>query len=319
MLDQHREIAVSPESFIFQVLSNVFAHKYISYQWQYDRIMGDLMHHLRIFADPALETVQQFYTRHPNFRGPSHIFLEQLSRAYLLRKGKLRFGEKTPNHANYLYLINDLIPDVQFLFLYRNPLDCICSLFHALKRSDRFKNQARFQVLFAAACLVRFNLEGMRRFAHSNVPVKQVEYAKLVTDPQTELEAICQFLGISFQAEMLAFQDANLILDLIPGVAAEHQNLKRKISSQQVGRYQNELKPLEVVLLRRFLSRELQGLPYDYDETRVTIPAGKWVLLHWHMIRYYLGLFQLEEKRFRWKNRVRYLFSLIRFWGKVEI
>lgn len=100
------------------------------------------------------------------------------------------FVEKTPSNALSFPDLLELYPRARFVHVYRDGRDVVCSL-----RKRRFSwFQGTSSWLFNTAAALR--LKG-----HPNY--FQVSYRDLVTQPEEQLSALCDFIGVDFSASML--------------------------------------------------------------------------------------------------------------------
>ncbi len=310
MLDQHSRIAVCPETILFKSLRSVLVKDEITANWQYQQLIEDLLRRLEIFQDPARDVILDFYKAHPTYVGSLRVLLQQWVNDYLVRKNKRLFGEKTPNHAYYLPTISTLLPGARVVLLYRHPLDVICSLTQALLKSEARAGVSLRSAQFEAAALVRRALAGMRKFKQApTLDYIELEYADLVTQPEHTTQRLCQFLGVQFEAEMLYFQDANLMQDGFAELKQAHANLQRSISNKSIGRYREELDSISSSLLRQFLAVELRHLNYEFLEPLMKLSLSQRCYLYWQKLYYSFGLYQWQEWRFRQKSKLRWLFK----------
>src|SRR5262245_6661680 len=185
ILDSHSRIACPPESFF-------------------------LLPESRLLADPkALEGLQAmgFNREHVVARAREHAayFFEM----YAASHKKPRWADKTPSYVDCLDFIETLFgPDCQYVFIYRNGLDSACSIARipdiaeaephiAACGGDRFAGAARY---WATQCGV------MRSFAaRHRGRALELFYEKLVADPEAEAQRLFEFLGESYEPEVLRF------------------------------------------------------------------------------------------------------------------
>ncbi|MEL7424935.1 MAG: sulfotransferase [Bacteroidota bacterium] len=314
MLDQHSQVAVCPETILFKSLQSVLVKDQITANWQYQQIAKDLLRRREIFQDPARDVVLEYYNTHPTYAGPVKKLLQQWGHDYLKRKKKQLLGEKTPNHAYYLPAISTLLPNARVILLYRHPLDVICSLTQALLKSDARAGVSLRSAQFEAAALVRRALEGMRKFKQAAVlDYIELEYAVLVTQPEKTIKALCAFLDIEYETQMLQFQAADLMQDSFTELKKAHAKLQSEVTNQSVGRYRKELDLTTSTALRRFLATELQHLEYDFSDPLVPLSLKQSCYLYWQKLHYALGLHQWQEWRFRQKSRLRLFWSYLSF------
>jgi hypothetical protein len=136
-----------------------------------------------------------------NLPGGRRTYVTHLRRFCLdlfedLAHDKPIFLDKDPRY----YLIQDflveLFPDAKFIFLFRNPLDVMCSMMSTWLK-DLLILHAYHIDLYEG---VRSMSRGSSVYADRSI---NVHYEQLVRDPQYEVRRVCQFLGVTYHDEML--------------------------------------------------------------------------------------------------------------------
>lgn len=114
-----------------------------------------------------------------------------------LSYGKPLFLDKTPG-GYYLILdfLAEVFPDAKFIFLFRNPLDVMCSMMSTWLQ-DRLMLHAYHLDLYEG---VRLMSRGCRTHADRSI---SVSYEQLVQAPTVQIRRVCDFLGIEYLDEML--------------------------------------------------------------------------------------------------------------------
>ncbi len=119
---------------------------------------------------------------------------------YTRSRGKRRVGEKSPRHLFAIPELSRLYPQARFLFLIRDP--------RAVVRSERETSWGSQSVLRITRRWCRV-VDAAEKFSQS-LPAHRfrlVRYEDLVTNPETQLRSICEFLGETFEPELLRFQE----------------------------------------------------------------------------------------------------------------
>lgn len=103
--------------------------------------------------------------------------------------------EKTPKNVIYSRKIIRIIPRAKFIFMVRNSLDNIASLYR------RFRN--------LEACTSRWIVDNRALIrASSDRSVKVVRYEDLTANPSAELAGMIEFAGLPWQETLLAADSA---------------------------------------------------------------------------------------------------------------
>jgi protein-tyrosine sulfotransferase len=188
ILDSHPQIAAPPETFLFaHLLAPLRDERTTGAMWN----VG--------FHREVLARALGDYGRG---------FLE----AYARSKGKRFWIEKTPSHVEWLPELAEAFTDVRFLLLYRHPFDIVRSMMER----DMARTQPEIAALrdhypsaFATCCAyVAREHAAMLRFQRQHpAVVYELRYERLVDAPERELAAACAFLGVSFDPQIVRFDE----------------------------------------------------------------------------------------------------------------
>lgn len=165
-------------------------------------------------------------------------------RAHAQRRGKPRIGAKFPVHYSYTEQLLDWYPDCLLIHTTRNPKAVYASQAEKYVSSDQN---------FVLRLFMRF-----RQFVHINIQIswtahlhqrfrnqpnyRLVRYEDMVTDAETEIRSLCQFLGIEFQPEMLRPKQFGSSYD---GKPADHSG----IASDSLDRWRSSISPLTAKII----------------------------------------------------------------------
>ena len=123
--------------------------------------------------------------------------------AYRISQGKLRWADKTPHYINILPDIEQLFGNnTQYVMIFRNPLDVIYSIFQrgwsfSDYDSDPLKNTA-FYVVESLQKQISFSKQHSSRCFY-------LFYENLIKKPEETLRNMFQFLGESWEADVLNY------------------------------------------------------------------------------------------------------------------
>ncbi len=174
-------------------------------------------------------------------------------REYALRFDKPRWGDKRPGYWRHLGALLSLFPDAQILHIVRDGRDCVSSL----KRMPWWEHG----VLAAMATWVQA-VEVGRRAQHHLRPDQyhEIYYERLVSDPRTELEALCGFLSEDFAEAML--EPSRVASEAIPKRKSWHTRTKDTVSRAAVNQWTQQLTPEELALMETVAGRQLRAHGY---------------------------------------------------------
>ncbi len=264
MLDHHSEIGVCPESNFMENILRYGATERFRTDWHFREFVGGISHWLKKFNDPAYDLVQQHYARQPDYSGPSRPIFNEFISAYLSLKQKRIFGEKTPENAYFLPQLKAFCPEAKLVVLLRHPLDTICSLSKSLARVKGIDQPYSDANLLQAALFVKRGLQSILRHTSADDPhVFTLTYESLVQAPEQTLTSLCSFLGVNFEAEMLAFSSPDFFTGKDPRSAGLHEGLSKPLDASKIGQFEQVLTQSQVGLVCRFLSNEMAHLPYE--------------------------------------------------------
>jgi hypothetical protein len=119
-------------------------------------------------------------------------------RLYAARFGKTRWGDKTPSYAQYLNLIEQILPEAHFIHIIRDGR--AVALSHRTTWNDNHPDGIR---ALAADWLTL--VTETRRQAATCSHYMEVRYEQLVCSPAEVLREICSFIGVPFCESMLQY------------------------------------------------------------------------------------------------------------------
>ena len=267
MLDEHSQVAILPETWMYVVLDRFGCLKQFSDPWQAPLFFNEVWQNLRYYRDPAAQILAREASRAGRYEGPTAPILERFGRAYAKERNAKIWGEKTPAHALWLPHIRALFPEARILFMVRDPRDVLLSY------DDRWdKSERDTEYLASTASLLKYY---MKHLLHQpEFPARQIRwlrYESLVTDPRSEVEKVCDFLGIKFEPSMLAFYHRHANVEFETPDGRHHSLLKRPATTDKIGRYRLALSASQIALVEQLLAEEMQALDYPLTATGNTL------------------------------------------------
>jgi hypothetical protein len=185
-----------------------------------------------------------------DFSGYSTIIdaIRSLHERYAHEQGMKLWGQKTPRFVRHLDLIIGAFPDAVVIHLVRDPRAVVSSLMRSdVHRSTAYHAARRWQMDVSA---------GLAYEAVHPEKVLRVTYEDLVLQPQENLEAITDFIGIAFEPKMLekraGTEEYSAFYDNI------HSNLDQEVTNRHIQKWVEHLKPEEVRFVES-MSLELMG------------------------------------------------------------
>jgi len=173
--------------------------------------------------------------------------------AYAREHGKARWGDKTPHYVHHLDQLLEIWPEARVVVIVRDGRDVALSV----RRMPFGPNNA-----WAAA---HWWARGIRagQLAQSRHPgnVTTVRYEDLAQDPATHLPPLCAFLGVRYEAGMLALERADrgrIVADQV----SWFPTLFDGITTRAVARWRREMPPRDQGVFASLASAELAQLGY---------------------------------------------------------
>ena len=150
---------------------------------------------------------------------------EYLRRAALHRQsGDKRFTDKLPHNWSNILLIHSILPNARFLDIRRPAMDCCFANF---TQSFSRAHAASFALADIGQCYsdyVRY-MDHLDRVAPGLV--HHVRYERLIEDPEPELRAIFDYLGVDWDDASLNFHQSDRVVRT-PSAEQVRQPLNRK-------------------------------------------------------------------------------------------
>jgi hypothetical protein len=147
----------------------------------------------------------EMHTYLPRFavsiRQYSHAFIAVLDTVARQQNQRV-WLEKTPRHLNFIDDIEALVPDAKFIHIVRNGEDVIASLFETANQNPEAWPSIPINDL--NHCIDRWiqSIQLSQRYVGAPHHIL-VRYEDLVQDPSHVLKALCAFIGLPFEAQML--------------------------------------------------------------------------------------------------------------------
>ena len=224
-----------------------------------------------------------------NLPGRNDILLACLYQSCIPRSkiNTIRWGDKKPQHWQFVYGLRQWYPQSQFLHIVRDPRDVVASIENyenkgiELSRKNVFWQYFPTHIIYAwqqnfafKAMKEQGEILGVQRYL-------KIKYEELVANPDSNLESICDFLKLdpNFKEEMLKFDEDGKnpkIRDGKPSQALHMEQTTRKINNQSIGRYKESLSKKQI--------KEIEFICHDLI-TEMGYSESEYVLSIWEKIR----------------------------------
>lgn len=211
---------------------------------------------------------------------------------YAEHRGKVRGGDKTPEHHLYLDEILDRLPASPVIFLVRDPRDTA----HSIRRTMDVTLEDGARAWNAALSSWR----GARR------PVHLVKYEDLVVRPAEQVRAMCAHLGEAYEDGMLEF------FTRVPDGLSHRrggEKIDKPVDAGAVGGYRRHLTPREIATVEALCADGMEEMGYAFAGA-----APTWrVPLSTARVRPSLPALIVERLRYYGSNTERWRRGMIRW------
>lgn len=140
-----------------------------------------------------------------------------------------RVTDKMPTNFQFLPYIAKALPGARFIHCSRDPLDSCISCFMLgftppVSWSNSLETTGLFNLWYQQMMEAWGRLDGIR--------IHTVEYEKLVSDPEPEIRAMLEFLGLEFDQACLRPDESTRVV-----FTASNEQVRKKIGTGSIGRH----------------------------------------------------------------------------------
>ncbi|MGW5679891.1 sulfotransferase family protein [Streptomyces sp. NPDC003860] len=262
VLDAHSRIAVPHPPHFMRYLSG------IPYDGDVDAMVGDAMWLLRNHIHPWPHVIDRAAVRETAVRAAAPSLFGVVSAIYdqyRVAEGAARWGCKSTFMVEHVDEVVAELPNARFLWLVRDPRDVAASAkravfgyCHPYRMALRWKAEQEL----ARAALEQWGPE----------VVHLVRYEDLVSAPDREIRAICDFIGESVEPAMLAHHlsgNARVTASL----SASWRTAGDPITTSRIGAHQQGLSERERRQVESVTARAMETLRYPFDGASLDEPA----------------------------------------------
>jgi hypothetical protein len=267
VLDRSREAAIPPESMFLADFEPARRRGALDDRASATRLLAEIWKHPKVRlwgVNGSPPTPPEGLDHAAAYR----FAVEAPYRAYAAAQGKQRFGDKTPLYLRYVDAIDEIWPDARFVVLVRDGRDVALSL-----RGVPFGANNVYTAARSWAHGVRLGQEAQLRRPDRTLTVR---YEDLVADPELHVRALCSFLGLTYDPDMLEIQRTD------PGKIVQDQagwftNVFDGINATAVGKWRTEMSQRDRRVFAAVAGPELSALGYEPDEPARLHPVRRFV------------------------------------------
>ncbi len=263
MINCHPNIAVPYEAHIYNTFW-LFNQRY--------EPLSDPARQRRLALDMMSLRVNRFWENPPRIehvleaveRESFHGVFEALMTSWLKSRNKPRWGEKTPQNGPHWRAISEGFPDAQFIHLVRDGRDCALSWINA-----NFGPKLTYPAAVKWAAYV----DDMQVMKQTLGPqrVIEVRYEDLISDIDTTLHAICEFLGEPYDPAMKAFYKSE---DTYMTERRNNEKLKQPVMTSNTDKWKKKMSERNQRIFEALAGKQLQR--YGYPRLYPDATAGAW-------------------------------------------
>ena len=205
MLSVHPNLAVSRETHFFPKWWERYQKTDLNNLDNFEAFWQEFSDHNRfpkIVIDPTLIKAKILAADEINLKTIFNTMMEVLAATM----NKPRWVEKTPDHYKYLDQILDWYPQAQIIWMLRDPRAVIASTLQRWPKTPvdvRTKQWSDSIVLF-------------QQKWSEDPRVKLIKYEDLVTDAESQMKELCDFIGEEFYLDMIQERTQNVRQVFLP-------------------------------------------------------------------------------------------------------
>lgn len=195
--------------------------------------------------------------------------LDALYARYAAAHGAERWGDKSPNYASHIGLIDTMFPDAQIVHVVRDGRDVAASSLEAYRGArffyvDPYYAGRNWQMLVGRAMRQGLRL-GPDRYL-------QVRYEDLTADPPGQLRSLCAFLGEQYDPAMAVPSREASLHHHKEGI---HRRVLEPVTTASTGAWRSRVPPRDQPVVQRAAGPLLPALGYELADFGRSGPAGQ--------------------------------------------
>jgi hypothetical protein len=260
LLDAHSLLAVAPEThFVRRFWIKRDDYGDLAAAGAFDRVVEEVIQ-MPEFSDMQLDA-GEFRDQAARIERTIPAVFDLLLRSFARRRGVRLVGEKTPNHLLYMPTLEGFFPGARFIHIIRDP--------RAVVNSWRTVPWSTGSIAGDTAVWQRYMQTAWKQ-PPTGGRLHVMRYETLATEPEPELRAVCDFLGIPFEPTMLSFHERE---SRTVDFAREpwKRNAALPIQTQARDEWRSALAPGQIVEIERLARNEMLRLGYKPE--RYTAPS----------------------------------------------
>lgn len=257
MLSSHPELVVTPETHFFYSYQHLkkeferteektaFSEKLIDFWYDQKTRIRDL----NLQKSEVLKLAGKL-----NLTDPLDLFTVQLT-MYGVKRDKLIIGEKTPRHMLHIPEILSAYPDAKIISLFRDP---------RAKAYSEIKAQFGSPSVLVSTTRWRRYVQAHERFEKEldTDQYMMLRYSDLILDVEGVLQKICDFLGVSFEQQMLNYYERDE-KGFAEGETSWKKQTLKPIQKNRNEEWKSDLSNWQIALIENYAGKYLEKMNYQ--------------------------------------------------------
>lgn len=273
MMDAHRDLAIPPETYFIVKAAKMWRHHGRPHRNsdQLDAAIEAIATHKRwpdfhLDADAYRERARE--SGAADLTDAVRVFYEM----YAEKRGKPRWGDKTPFYVRKMDVIQDVLPEARFVHLVRDGRGVATSIMGLWFGPDTIEDAAHFWVE---------RIDEAREQAKKLDHYMEVRYEDVVRDTEPALRRICEFSDLDWDPALLTYHETvtDRIQDELPPEeiapdgrvvsTAEREKIMENVSRppdpSRLERWRTDLSPEDRAKFEAIAGERLAELGYPLD------------------------------------------------------
>ncbi|MEQ8625755.1 MAG: sulfotransferase [Vicingaceae bacterium] len=266
MLNAHKNIIAPPECGFMQ-----WWHKKYCYWEEGDNFSKQLDEFIEdLFTSKKIETwniIASDLKEYIQKKRPKNY--NELSACVYLTYGTKRkhakcLIDKNNYYIQHLELLTEMWPKAKFIHLIRDGRDVACS----------YRGVNKLETKSAYKPILPQKIEDIaEEWVQNNMLINQlstkyeyllIRYEDLLNDSKNSMIKICEYLGLSFDSQMLSYYESKEKFLTEPEETLDwKQKTKEKPDSKRIGQYHSALNEVEVAIFESIAAKELKKYGYN--------------------------------------------------------
>lgn len=251
-------IVIPPETYVLGKLFRLHGrHKKLDWETYVNLMISTFEYHPQFFTF-EIDSLRDLALELKNIEEDKRSLADIVHHFYLFYARKkdmhmLRWGDKTPLNAMYVYRLRRVFPNAQFVHMIRDGVDVV----HSYVQAGLYEDYR------TAATRWRESVKFLRRFGDQHASsYYEIRYEQLVQEPEETLERLCRFLMIPFAASMMTPHRREQEWGDIKYID-HHANVLNDIATNSIGKGRRALSRKDVNDIKPIINSELVSLGYE--------------------------------------------------------